>query len=104
MLILGMGGTTHFWNLDFSRADLHRERVLLQRVSLERILFECRLTAHAFFEAVVKPDHPVDDIFLDGPSSLVSCFGLPTNQQCSAAEGLENHCQPLNEASKIDLR
>src|SRR3989441_4180895 len=34
-----VSSSSHFRNLDFSRAHLHRERILFQRVTLQRVLF-----------------------------------------------------------------
>src|SRR5690348_14171457 len=103
MLILRVRGTAHFGDLDFSSAYLHGERVLCQGVTFKGVLFECRFTADTLFEVVVKPDHSVDDIFLDGLPSLIGCLSLATNQQRGAAEGFENHSESLDETSKIDL-
>src|SRR6266581_4077548 len=103
MLILRVRGTPHFGNLDFSRAHLHRERILLKRVSLESVLFECRFTANTLFEVVVKPDHSVYNVFLDRLASLVGRLSLSADEQCGASEGFENHGKSLYEASKIDL-
>src|SRR5467141_4720428 len=88
--------TPHFGNLDFSRTHLHRERILLEGVSLESVLFECRFTADTLFEIVVKPDHSVDNVFLDRLPSLTSCLSLSADKQGGAAEGFENHSKPLN--------
>src|SRR5438132_13422963 len=101
MLILRVRSTTHLGNLDFSSAHLHRERVLLQGISLEGVLFECRFTADALFEVVVKPDHSVDNVFLDRLSSLVGHLSLSADEKRGAAEGFENHSQSLYEASKM---
>src|SRR6266566_10006279 len=103
MLILRVRGTPHFGNLDFSRAHLHRERILLERVSLESVLFECRFTADTLFEVVVKPDHSVDNVFLDRLSSLVGRLSLSADEQCGAAERFENHGKSLYETSEIHL-
>src|SRR5260370_39624856 len=103
MLILRVRGTPHLGNLDFSRAHLHRERILLERVSLESVLFKRRFTANTLFEVVVKPDHSVDHVFLDRLSSLTGCLSLSADEQVGAAEGFENHSKPLYEASKIHL-
>src|SRR6266581_847277 len=96
MLILRVRGAAHFGNLDFSRAHLHGERVLLERVSFESVLFKCRFAANTLFEVVVKPDHSVDHVFLDRLASLTSCLSLSANKQGGAAEGFENHSKPLN--------
>src|SRR3989441_11528654 len=103
MLILRVRRPTHFGNLDFSRAHLHRERILLERVSLESVLFERRFAANTLFEVVVKPDHSINHVFLDRLPALTSCLSLSADEQGGAAEGFENHSESLYEASKIDL-
>src|SRR5690349_6362391 len=103
MLILRVRGTAHLGDLDFSSAHLHSERVLLQRISLESVLFECRFTTYTFFEVVMKPNHSVHDVLLDRLPSLIGCLGLSADEQCGAAEGFENHRKSLYEASKIHL-
>src|SRR6059036_3566688 len=103
MLILRVRRPTHFGNLDFSRAHLHRERILLERVSLESVLFERRFTADTLFQVVVKPDHSVDHVFLNRLSPLIGRLSLSADEKRGAAEGFENHSKPLYEASKIHL-
>src|SRR2546427_411109 len=83
--------------------DLHGERILLERVSLESVLFKCCFAADTLFEVVVKPDHSVDNIFLDRLPSLTGCLSLSADEQGGAAEGFENHSKSLYEASKIHL-
>src|SRR5690242_2888851 len=50
---VGVRSSSHFRNLDFSRAHLHCERVLFQRVALQRILLQSCLTTHTLLKTMV---------------------------------------------------
>src|SRR2546425_1839344 len=67
----------HLWNLDLASTYLHSEGIFLQRVALDRVLLKHRLAASAFFECVMKPDHPVDHVFLHGLATCASRVGRP---------------------------